>query len=351
MRDQLQGVINNNLAQEAMNLESEIVGHIKHDLGITHKAYNNLNAINVYKNMESQDFLSTGVAYVFFTRPSLHFGDKIDPTLKNIPFYKNVTKETFFKPCPFIDDIVNRKSRMYENVLHSLKGGFGYVALITNLCQNFEAQDLTTEVTTANDTFKGFKLSLPSSHSESLVGGTFSINFNETRNMDVTVFHKIWVDYIEGIRRGVLVPSTDSIRSFNKSNVKNNGYIDYMNSAYYFLLDADGKTIKYYAKYTGVFPTSVPYSSFNWEIGSSNLKKVTINYQYNYKEDMNPEILREFNYVMSSSSYKGLDKISDEKLKEYVKSQKAENNWRRLPKIFSHETSSGQVSDILLFEK
>lgn len=330
------------------------VESIRSELGIEQKGKTNFNSFNVYKNFENEDFLSSGISYIFFTKPCLHFGDNILSSLKNdVDVYKKIQKSNFFRTCPFIDDIVNRKSFMYRNILNSLKGGSGFIHFITNLVQNFETQDATTETFTASDTFKGYKLTLPGGNVESQVSGTFSISYNETRNMDITVFHKVWLDYIDGVRRGVILPSADAIRRFDKSNMTNNGYIEYMNSAYYFLLDADGKTIKYYAKYTGVFPTNVPYSAFNWELGNNSQKKVTINYQYNFKEDMNPEILKEFNYVAGLPNGENkiqLHAILPETLETYVKSQKASNGWKTYAKVAMLKGENGETHDYLIFD-
>lgn len=322
---------------------------IETDLGITRQGRDNFNSFNIYKSAENQDYLQSGIAYVFFTKPSLHFGNNIPDYVHKIGIYKKINQQNFFRTCPFIDEIVNRKSQMYSEVLRGLKGGSGFVNFITNLAENFETQDQTLETFNASETFRGYKLTLPSSSVESRAGGTFSINYHETRNMEVTVFHKIWVDYIEAIRLGTIVPSNSSIRRYNRNNVKNRGYIDYMNSCYYFLLDADGKTIKYYAKYTGVFPTNVPFNTFNWELGNNTLKKLSITYAYNFKEDMNPEILKEFNYVSGTTNKIQLEAIEDHVLRDYVRNQTMENSWKTKVRVATKETN-GEVHDYLIFD-
>lgn len=343
----------NNAVLEYNQLENDVEKKLPDKyLGISQQGHNNMNSFNVYKSFEGQDFLQTGIAYVFFTKPSLHFGDNLPTYISKIPIYSYLTEDNFFRTCPFIDEIVNRKSLMYEDILRGLRGGKGFVHFITNLAQNFETQDVVTETFSASDTFKGYKLTLPSSNIETQVGGSFSINYNETRNMEVTVFHKIWADYIQAVRRGSIVPSDDAIKRFNKSNIKSRGYIDYLNSVYYFLLDADGKTIKYYAKYTGVFPTNVPFNSFNWELGTNSLRKVNISYTYNFKEDMNPEILKEFNYVAGTSdknkiALMGIDEFNT---KVYVKNQTVENAWKKKVKVVTRTETNGEVQDYLIFE-
>ena len=110
--------------------------------------------------------------------------------------------------------------------------------------------------------------------------------------MSITLLHKVWVDYINAVKINRISPSRGT--SSDSTDYILEKKVDYASSVYYFLLDADGCTIKYYAKYTGVFPTNVPYSAMSFKLGESNIKKLSIQYQYSFKEDLNPEILDEF---------------------------------------------------------
>lgn len=163
-----------------------------------------------------------------------------------------------------------------------------FIKVLTNKFKTMDAKDTTARTKTLNETFYGHKMLLPSSLIESINGDEFSVTYTENNDLIITKLHKIWVEYTERIRRGDFCPTKTAI---------DDRYIDYLSSLYYFILDFDCETIKYYAKYTGIVPLNVPYSSFSDSIGEQgNIVDLSINYSYSYKEDMDPAILLDFNY-------------------------------------------------------
>jgi hypothetical protein len=112
--------------------------------------------------------------------------------------------------------------------------------------------------------------------------------------MDITKLMGIWVNYISNI--------TDGTFSANPRMIKG-GMLDYMSSIYYFLLQPDGKTIKYWCKYTGCWPTNIPYSLSKFSKGSIDIAEGSITFVYMSKEDMNPDILKDFNKVSLNIDY------------------------------------------------
>jgi hypothetical protein len=76
-----------------------------------------------------------------------------------------------------------------------------------------------------------------------------------------------------------------------------NGIIDYMSSIYYFVLEPDGKTLKYWAKYTGCWPNQIPYSQMSYRRGESTMVELEGTFVYTSKEDMSVAILEDFNRV------------------------------------------------------
>ena len=70
-------------------------------------------------------------------------------------------------------------------------------------------------------------------------------------------------------------------------------------SVFRFLVDDDGETIIHFSKFTGVFPKSISRSSFS-EIPQSGPLKVTIGFKLSgFFEDMEPNILTDFNSLVS----------------------------------------------------
>ena len=83
-----------------------------------------------------------------------------------------------------------------------------------------------------------------------------------------------------------------------------------MSSIYYFVLNPDGKTIKYWIKYTGCYPTEIPSTSLQYNRGSSENVELNLTFQYTLKEEMNPDILKEFNLI--SLNFAGLDQYGND---------------------------------------
>ena len=81
-------------------------------------------------------------------------------------------------------------------------------------------------------------------------------------------------------------------------------------SIYYFLLKPDGRTLTYWAKYTGVIPISVPHSALSYKIGIETNVEFSINYIYSFKEEMGLDILHEFNQVSKQEIHSGKTGVS-----------------------------------------
>ena len=68
-----------------------------------------------------------------------------------------------------------------------------------------------------------------------------------------------------------------------------------LQTIYYFLLGPDGRTIKYWEKYTGCWPANTPNGSFRFTKGERELVEISVNFNYLVKETMNPRIFEDFN--------------------------------------------------------
>jgi len=175
-------------------------------------------------------------------------------------------------------------------------GGSNYnnmfiMPLLTNTATNFSNTDTVLQTQSFAETRNGYKQTLSKGFINSVAEGDFSINYRETNGLHVLKLHKLWVDYIHGVQMGTFIPSFDTIE---------NRELDFTCSVYHFNLKPDGKTIQYWSKYTGVFPTAIPYSSLDFQEGEHEIVNFDVPYVYNYKEDMNPINLYEFNANVSS---------------------------------------------------
>ena len=94
--------------------------------------------------------------------------------------------------------------------------------------------------------------------------------------------------------------------------------LDFACSIYYFQTLPDAQTIEFGVRFTGCFPTAVPFSPWNARLGNSEGVKVSVPYTYAYMEPMEPRIFMEFNSSAGSSGVSvGETALPDSKRKVY----------------------------------
>lgn len=243
-----------------------------------------------YTNVYRDPFIS-GNAFVFVTKPLL-FLDPIKPAVKEYKrnmAYMNMTRDPVFtqflktEQLNDMDDSIIKSLSYIENYTES-----NFLPIFTNECKSFDIQDVTLEQYDAFETKQGHKQVLPSHKTMSEAANNISISVTEDSNLSFTKMLTLWVNYIANITDGTFDANPDMVL---------NGCLDYMCSIFYFVLEPDGKTLKYWCKYTGCWPTTIPYSPLNYSKGSNEPVDLSIPFQYMVKEDMNPRILEDFNTI------------------------------------------------------
>ena len=257
--------------------------------------YEELTKFDVFlQNHRYVDDFITGYAFIFVTKPMLFLypmkpaGSKITTTEKLA--YENMTRDHVFSQ--FIDgEAMNDNDLMIAKQL-SYYGEFNetsnFLPIFTNRLKSFQAMDVTLGQSETYDTRHGFRMPLPTHKIESISSNTLSLSCIETMNLDLIKTMTLWVNYISNVTDGTFHANPDMIR---------NNVLDYMSSIYYFVLEPDGRTLKYWAKYTGVWPTTIPHSPLSFNRGDSSTVELDLPFTYTTKEDMNPSILEDFNRV------------------------------------------------------
>ena len=160
--------------------------------------------------------------------------------------------------------------------------------LLSNMSQSLEIQDDSVDTVDMGETFTGYKMQYSKHNIKSITAGQLSIKFKETYNLAITNMHQLWVDYQSNVYKGIFLPKTEHIWAKE---------LDYACNIYYFLLDQDGETIRFWSKYYGCFPVNVPKSSFSFDSGSQvSFPELSVTYNYIYKSDLSPRTLVEFNH-------------------------------------------------------
>lgn len=253
---------------------------------LSEKEYNNFTEFNRYNTLNGvPDFYENGYGYVFFVTPNLNIGSS-DSSNHN------------FESDSFLYNTLMREPHIIKSLTNDLEHTSPIIKVLTNNALSFETRDLSMKTIQTHETFEGYKTLMPISFIESMSGDQFSVSYRESPDLEVMKLHKIWLDYIYFIRRGKFRPDNSTLQA---------GELDFMTSVYYFATKPDARTITYFAKYTGVAPTSIPYSTLSYKRGehASDLE-FSYSYSYMYKEDLDPNIIYDFkqlfnNYSRSSS--------------------------------------------------
>lgn len=243
------------------------------------------NKFNRFRIPSGEPFISN-VAYIFFTRPDLNFSPE---NFNNSQFLSVLNSDNLGRK------ILSSLSTSYQGQGQNINGPF--IKLLSNTVTNFETKDTSLKTLENHENWFGLKMVSPYNYFDQIGSDGVTFSFEEYEDLRVTTLIKTWVEYMAGVKSGLFTPSERN---------RSEKIFDYMSSIYYFLTGVDGHTIKYFTKLTGCYPVNIPYSSFSWEKGgSTELRKLSVTFNYQIKEDMEPEILQDFLDI--SGIYKSYD--------------------------------------------
>ena len=254
-------------------------------------SYENLTLFNTFYTNRYLDRAVGGTGFIFVTKPDL-FINPTKPTdssdAKDRLAYDNMCRDPYF--TMFLDSEATNASdkEIIRELSYKDWASSQFIKAITNSANSIDIPDSVLETVDSFETKQGYRMPLPVHSTASESSGTLNIPLTETKNLDLMKIVSLWKKYCENISDGTFSANPDMIIS---------GSLDYTSSIYYFLLDGDGRTIKYWAKFTGCYPTNIPDSSFKWSRGEKNLIEFDITFAYAHKEAMNPRILEDFNRV------------------------------------------------------
>ena len=258
----------------------------------------------------------SNISYVFFTRPLLN----LDPYSKVDPYLYTLSKSVYGRHILYD---LNPLTKLYNA---DSKNYTPFIMALTNNIVGFTPKDVVLRSNEALENQHNEKIIYASNYYDTLSADSFSVDILETSNLYYTNLIKTWVDYINNVQSGKWEPLLDYVQQ---------RVIDYMSSMYYFLLGEDGHTITYYAKYTGVYPNTIPYSSLaSGDPNERQIRKLPVTFQYVRKEDMNPLILNDFNVLVSKYSDFNMNTQDEEEaimkhglIMDREKEHLTQNNW------------------------
>lgn len=219
--------------------------------------------------------------YLFFTKPDLNIYPRNNTT--GIP---SNSLHPYLQTQPFWLELVSKHFPVVKCLQSSIDSGDPFNHLLENcVSSNLEIPGLTTDMIETPSNMYGVNLQYHGSAEASNDSFDFSLEFNDTKSLDLYHFFKAYEEYQIIKHHGQVAPYYDYI--INKIL-----YDKY--SIYKFLVDEDLETIIYYAKFYGVTSKNLPRDVFsNTQFDGG----ITYNIEFNaaFFEDMNPMIIKEFN--------------------------------------------------------
>lgn len=228
-------------------------------------------------------------AYIFFTRPDLNLNMNI-----------RGQGEDFVGSA--------RVSPMMANLLHShpvitsyLMGDAAgtdnrFIPILGNRCTGLDVSDEVLETVEAGESYTGWKFVYGTSLIKSKTAGTVNVSFIDDDMLSVYKLIKAWCEYISAVYRGEAMPKQCYIDYHQ---------LDYATSIYYFLCKATSDNqVLFWTKYTGVFPTAIPSSTFSDQLGNViHRPQYSVPFTYMRKDDFNMLNIAEFNNLGDTSDF------------------------------------------------
>lgn len=250
----------------------------------------NMNIPTAYDRLEISQLNNTA-----FNRYNIVYPDSLLYGLKGVVFFTRPDLWVTDDYGNFLDQVQNDPqlyylSRSNGEVLKQLTYGYSgeheFIPILCNKCRSLDIGDETLETSDIGETYIGYKMAYARHSVRSMAGSTFSCKFEETYDLAITHMMQAWCSYESAVYIGSMLPKTEYI---------GDKILDYACDAYLFLVDRTN-SIRFWTKFTGVFPTNVSKSIYSYDEGSNiHLPEQSITFSYFDRDDLNPESLIQFN--------------------------------------------------------
>lgn len=248
--------------------------------------FNRFGYLNPYTN------ITTTKEYLFFTKPDLHIfesgnSDKLNKELASYPIF---------------DDAIKRYKPVLTQLQMSIKNNKNpFMNILSNTVKN--ALDLPSisanEIETSANIY-GTRLKYRTTSYASDDDFDFSLTFEDTKYLEVYMLFKIFDEYERKKYIGEITPP-DMLYRYRKR-------LHDQISIYKFIVGEDGETLIYWAKLYGCYPKGVPRDTLgNLSESNGDGLKLDIQWHAQFVDDMDPQILTDFNYLVKNlynNSYK-----------------------------------------------
>lgn len=253
--------------------------------------------------------------YLFFTKPDLNIRAGTEP--------EDNQEDRIKLYSPIIAEVIERQPQIITQLQQDIPNPDGNIGPFMYLLSNgvtskLELPGINSDSHESTSNLMGTSIQYRGHSFKSDNGYDFSLSFMDTAYLEIYALAKVYDEYIRLCKKGIARPKLKYITNHITSD---------QFSIYKFLIGSDGETILYYAKLTGCYITDVPRSDL--ADPSDEGIKFSLSFHANYIEDMNPNILAEFNIVANTAKYNALTPT----IPVYDSEVGVNNQWARLPII------------------
>lgn len=270
---------------EKIGFNSNYWDDVKSEYGLPSKK-----DINYYKNyyrfgvIDPYNEPDSGREFLFFTKPDLFICQ--DPG-------RNILSSGLAS-YPFFKELLSR----WPNVIKELQvfddpQPFSY--LLSNMCtSNLDLPSLSAQTIQNPTNIFGISYDYRGSSEASDDNHSFSLEFKDTKNLDVYMFFRAYEEYEILKAQGVVkLYEVEHYRDYILNRILHDQI-----GIYKFIVAEDMETIMHYSYFCGCMFTSLPRESFNDADFHEGIK-YAIDMKCAFVEDMNPLILSDFNNLVS----------------------------------------------------
>ena len=267
--------------------------------------------------------------YVFFTRPDLHlFESSISNTL-NEELVRLPLFEDYFYRYPHIFEMLQSSYRGNNNITKP------FMTILTNtIASPIPLPGVSARTVDTGANTYGTKIAYRGTSYNSCEDINFSTDFTDNRYLEVFTLFKLFDEYEKQKNLGYITPT--------KTDYIVHKILYDQISIFKIVVAEDGESILYFAKWTGCIPLNVPTESLSDMSNINGNLNISIDWHAAFFEDMNKEILQDFNAVVLNhvgSSFSD-DPSKDIKLFDPV-TKMSNGEWASYPYIASIRDDKG----------
>lgn len=277
--------------------------HAREDMKYTSK-------FNRFGILDPYNALGKTREYIFFTKPDLQLLDNAGGLHSQL------------KDMPFFIESYNRWYNIFEELQIS-KSKSPYIHILSNrVTSSLDLPAITSGEVENGANIYGDTINYRWSSGSSSSNHEFSLEFSDSKYLEVYMLFRIWDEYVNKKARGAIEPPETYIL---------NKILHDQISIFKIIVDEDGESIIHYSKLYGVYPTNVPRDVFG-NLNDNGGLSLNIGFKAAFVDDMDPLIIDDFNHLYNGYASSCGCGDSDIPLYDFDNSC-VNNEWVNLPRI------------------